>query len=156
APALLRRLEDEVHGALEVAGLRQVFGGAQQHGGVAVMAAGMHLAVVGGAGGEAVALLDRQRGPVGAQAAAAGGVAAGGGGGEAGGGATAGFGQAAMHLAAELGELGSDDVRRAALLEAELGMGVDVAADARELGLQLGEAGDDGHGIPRAAGMRAG
>src|SRR6476661_6365853 len=61
AQCLLGGREDEVHGAFEIAGLRQVLRGAQQHGGVAVMAAGMHLAVVGGAVGERVALLDRQR-----------------------------------------------------------------------------------------------
>ena len=44
AAAFLGRLEDEVHGALEVALLAQHLGGAQQHRGVAVMAAGMHAA----------------------------------------------------------------------------------------------------------------
>ena len=46
AAALLGRLEDEVHGAVEVALLAQDLGGAQQHRRVAVMAAGMHAAVV--------------------------------------------------------------------------------------------------------------
>ncbi|KAI1690642.1 hypothetical protein Ddc_24813 [Ditylenchus destructor] len=40
--ALLGRLEDEVDDAREVARLREVLRGAEQHGGVRVMAAGMH------------------------------------------------------------------------------------------------------------------
>ncbi len=39
-PRLFRRLENEMHGAAEAALRRQVAGGAQQHGGVAVMPAG--------------------------------------------------------------------------------------------------------------------
>ena len=46
AEAFLGRLEDEVHRAVEVARLRQVFRRAQQHRGVAVMAAGVHPARV--------------------------------------------------------------------------------------------------------------
>ena len=42
AAALLGRLEDQVDRAGEVAGLGQIAGGTQQHGGVAVMAAGVH------------------------------------------------------------------------------------------------------------------
>ena len=42
AEVLLRGLKDKMHGAAKVAGLRKVRGGGQQHGGVAVMAAGMH------------------------------------------------------------------------------------------------------------------
>ena len=45
-PAFLGRLEDDGDGAREIARLGQVFRGAQQHGGVAVMAAGVHLAWV--------------------------------------------------------------------------------------------------------------
>src|ERR1044072_2550241 len=42
ATAFLGRLEDEVHGALEVALLAQHLGRTQQHGGVSVVAAGVH------------------------------------------------------------------------------------------------------------------
>ncbi len=45
AAAFLGGLEDHHGGAVEVAGLGQVLGRAQQHGGVAVMAAGVHHAV---------------------------------------------------------------------------------------------------------------
>ena len=44
AAAFFRRLEDHRHGAGEIAGLGKVFRGAEQHGRVAVMAAGVHLA----------------------------------------------------------------------------------------------------------------
>ena len=51
AAALLRRLEDEMDGAVEIARRGKVLGGAEQHGGVAVMAAGMHAALVAGCDG---------------------------------------------------------------------------------------------------------
>jgi hypothetical protein len=44
AAALFRRLEDDDRGPVEVAGLRQVSGGPEQHRRVAVVAAGVHLA----------------------------------------------------------------------------------------------------------------
>lgn len=46
AEILLRRLEDQVHRAVEIAPLGNRLGRAEQHGGVAVMTAGMHLAGV--------------------------------------------------------------------------------------------------------------
>ncbi len=49
ADAFLAGLEDEIHRAVEVARLRQVARGAQQHGGVAVVAAGVHAAGVAAA-----------------------------------------------------------------------------------------------------------
>ena len=51
AAAFLGRLEDQMHGALEIPRRRQIFGGAEQDRGVPVMAAGMHLAVVRSSGG---------------------------------------------------------------------------------------------------------
>ena len=42
AAILLRGLEDEMHGAVEIPGLRQIARGAEQHGGVAIMPARMH------------------------------------------------------------------------------------------------------------------
>ena len=65
---LLRRLEDDVDRAVEIAGLGQVLCRAKQHGGVAVMAAGMHDACVLRGIGRAGLLQDRQRVHVGAQA----------------------------------------------------------------------------------------
>ena len=51
-----------------------------------------------------------------------------------------------MHLAAEFRELGGDDVGGAFLLEAKLGMGVDVAADLGQLVEAVHNLGDDRHG----------
>ena len=67
ALVLLGRLKDEMHRAGEIARLGEVLRGAEQHRGVAVMAAGMHPAVVLRGVREAVLLLDRQRIHVGAQ-----------------------------------------------------------------------------------------
>ncbi len=65
--ALLGRLEDHNRRAGEIARFGEVFGGAEQHGGVAVMAAGVHLARHRRAVSETGLLLDRQRVHVGAQ-----------------------------------------------------------------------------------------
>ena len=68
AAALFGRLEDHHRGAVEVARLGKIFRGAEQHGGVAVMAASVHLAGDLGGIGYARRLHDRQRIHVGAQA----------------------------------------------------------------------------------------
>ena len=60
ADTFLRRLEYEMHLTVEIHGFGQIAGRPQQHSGMAVVAAGMHLAVVGGTVGEAVGLQDRQ------------------------------------------------------------------------------------------------
>ena len=65
--ALLRRLEDHHRGAGEIARLGEVFGGSQQHRGVAVVAAGVHLAGHRRFVRQAGLLLERQRIHVGAQ-----------------------------------------------------------------------------------------
>ena len=65
---LLRRLEHQAHVAGKlVLHLVEDLGGAQQHGHVIVMAAGMHLALVVGCEGQAGLLLDRQSINIGAQ-----------------------------------------------------------------------------------------
>ncbi len=66
--AFLGRLEDHDRVAAEIAGLGEVFGGAKQHRGVPVMAAGMHLSGDGGLVGQPGGLLDRQRVHIGAHA----------------------------------------------------------------------------------------
>ena len=68
AAAFLGRLEDDRHRAREVPRLGEIFRRTQQHGGVAVMAAGVHLAGNRGCVGLARGLADRQRVHVGAQA----------------------------------------------------------------------------------------
>ncbi len=65
--ALLGRLEDDHGGAGEIAGFGQILGGAEQHRGVAVMAAGVHLAGNGRLVGQPGLLFERQRVHVGAQ-----------------------------------------------------------------------------------------
>src|SRR5438067_444797 len=64
---ILRRLEDEMHGAVEIARLREIARRAQQHRRVSVMAAGMHAPGVLRAMREGVAFEDRQTIHVGAQ-----------------------------------------------------------------------------------------
>ena len=65
--ALLGRLEDHDRVAGEIPGLGEIAGRAQQHGGVAVMTAGMHQARRLGGMGQIGRLLDRQRVHVGAK-----------------------------------------------------------------------------------------
>ena len=66
--AFLGRLEDHHRGAGEIARLGEIARGAEQHGGVAVMAAGVHLARHRRLVRQVGRLLDRQRVHVGAQA----------------------------------------------------------------------------------------
>ena len=121
AQALLGGLEDEVDGAVEGPGFRQVLSRAQQHRGVAVMAAGMHQAGVLAGVRQVGRLLDRQGVHVGAQAD--GGLAV----------AVAqhadhaGLADAAMHLDAPFLQLLGHQVGRAVFLHADFRMGVDVA-----------------------------
>ena len=68
ADPLFGRLEDEVHAALEIPGPGKVARRPEQHGRVAVVAAGVHHAGRGRPVGEAVRLRDRQGVHVGAQA----------------------------------------------------------------------------------------
>ena len=122
AAALFSRLEDQIDRAVEVALARQVLGRRQQHGGVAVVAAGVHLAGVLAGVGEPVAFCHRQRVHVRAQAH----------------GAIrsavlddahhARRAQAAVHRDAPVGQRLRDQVAGALLLEAQLWVGVDVAA----------------------------
>ncbi len=64
---LLGRLEDEMHRAGEIGRLGEIFGGAEQHRRMPVMAAGMHLAGHDRGMREVIRLLDEQRVHVGAQ-----------------------------------------------------------------------------------------
>ena len=139
AAALLGRLEDEVHRTLEVAALAQHLGGAQQHGRVAVVAAGMHAAGVLRAMLEVVGLVHRQAVHVGAQADRLHRVAL------AQGSHQAGLAEAARHFEAPLLELGGDDVGGAVLLVSKLRMGVDVAADGGDLTVDFKTARHNGH-----------
>ena len=68
AETFLGRLEDEMHGAVEIACLGEIARGAEQHRGVAVMTAAMEAAGNGRAPFQVGVLLHRQRVHVGAQA----------------------------------------------------------------------------------------
>ena len=140
AQALLGGLEDEIHRAVEIAGLREVARRAQQHRGMAVMAAGVHAARRLAAMGEIIGLVHRQAVHVGAQAdrdlAIAPPEHAN----------HAGAADVAMHLDAPFGELRCNDVGGAPLLEADLGMGVNVAADRREFVMEAANGFEIGHG----------
>ena len=127
AKAFFGRLEDEVHGAVEVPGFGEIACGAEQHGGVAVMAAAVEAAGNGGAPFQIGVFLHRQRVHVGAQADA---LAAG---------AVAlehadhaGAAETAMHLDAPLGQLVGDDAGGPHFLETDLRMRVKIAADRGE------------------------
>ena len=140
ALALLGGLEDQVDRAVEVAPRGERLGRAEQHGGVAVVAAGVHAAVHGRFVRELVALGDRQRVHVGAQADRAQAAAA------AHHADHAGAADAAVGLDAERLKVARDQLGGAVLLEGELGVGVDVAADRGQLALQGADAFDEAHG----------
>jgi hypothetical protein len=127
--AFLAGLEDQRHGAVEGTRLGQVARRGQKHRGVAVVATAVHAAVVARAVRERVVLLHRQRVHVGTQShrPAARRRAS------AHDGDDAGLADAGVVLDVERGEPLGDDVRRAMLLEAALGMRVQVAAQRREL-----------------------
>ncbi|MNI26820.1 hypothetical protein D3C73_805370 [compost metagenome] len=128
AAAFFSRLEDHIYRARVIAMLGQVLRRGQQHGGVAVVAAGVHLAFVLAGVREAVDLLHGQRVHVGAQAhrAVTGQLAAN----DA---DHARATQAAINLDAPFFKLGRHDVGGAEFFEGQFGMRVDVAADLRNI-----------------------
>ncbi len=141
AAPLLRRLEDKAHGPVETAFLAEQLRRTQQHGGVAIVATGVHDALGLGPVAVAALFLKAQGVHVGAQAHGA--VP-----GPAPQGADhAHAADALRHLVeAEFAQLGGDEGRRAALLEAELRVGVQVAPPGGHLqgqGAQI-----DGHVRP--------
>ena len=140
--ALLRRLEDHHRGAGEVAGFGEIFGGAEQHRGMPVMAAGMHLAGNRRFVRQPGFLFDRQRVHVGAQADdLAAGLAA------ANDADHAGPPDARHHfVAAEAFELVGDRSRRAMHVVAQLRMGMQIMPPGGDLVVQVGDAVDDRHG----------
>ena len=71
ATAFFGRLKDQVNGAVKVSIFRQMFGGRQQHGGVTIVATGVHLALVFAGMRKGIELLHGQRIDVSPQAHAA-------------------------------------------------------------------------------------
>jgi len=139
--ALLRRLEDDHRRAREIARLGEIFGGAEQHGGVAVMAAGMHLARHGRLVRETRLLFEWQSVHVGAQTDHLGpGLAA------ANDTDHAGSPDAGHDLiATETLEPVGNGRRRAVHIVEELRMRVQVTPPGRDLGMKVGDAVDDRH-----------
>ena len=140
--ALLGRLEDHHRGAGEIAGLGEIARGAEQHGGVAVMAAGVHLARHGRLVRQAGRLLDRQRVHVGAQADDLAGAALA----AADDADHAGAADARHHLvAAEALQLVGDAAGGAVDVVEQFGMGMQIVPPCGDLAVQVGDAVDDRH-----------
>ncbi len=143
--AFLRRLEDDRRRAIEVTGFGEIFGGAEQHCGMPVVAAGMHEAGRLRGVREAGRLHDRQRIHVGADAddAAA---------------RIApppdeadhpGAADPLRHLvAAEFAQPGRNDRRRAAGVVQKLWMLMEIAAPCGDLVVHLGNSILDRHNVP--------
>ena len=140
AAAFFPRLEDEMDNAVEIAGLRQVFGGPQQHGGMAIMPAGMHRPLHRAAIGDIIQFFHRQRIHIGAQpnGAIAGTIAE-----HANHARTA---HAAMHLNPKRFQGGSHLLRRAEFRHAEFRMGMQVTPEGGEFGLVAADGINWGHG----------
>ena len=122
-------LEDDVHDPVEIAVLRQVPCGRQQHGGVAVMAAGVHGAGVAAGVCKGVGFRHGQGVHVGTQTQGPAGTASGDAADH------AGFTQAAVDLDSPGFQQASDGVGRADFLEGQFGPGMDGAPDVGHFGL---------------------
>ena len=142
--ALLGGLEDDDSGAGEIACLREVARRAQQHRGMAVMTAGMHLARHGRLVGEVVCFLDRQRVHVGAQPDDACALACRAPANDA---DHSGAADPGHHLiAAEAAQLFGNCARSAMHVVEELRVGVQVAPPGGDVAVEISNAVDDGHG----------
>src|SRR5260370_6603539 len=153
AAALLRRLENHNCGAREIAGLGQIARGAEQHGGVPVVPAGVHLAGYGGLVWNIVGLKDGQRIHVGAQADYMAALAPA----SADDAHDAGAADAGDDLiASEALELVGHRASRAMDIVKNLRVRVDVAPPGGDVAVEIGDAVDDGHGSSssRGCGMR--
>lgn len=139
AKPLFGRLKDQMNRPVEIACLSQIAGGAEQHRRMPVMSTGMHAAVIAGAIGKIVRLLDRQAVHVGPQPERAFRIA----------GAqppdNAGFADTGEHLPAELAEPAGDKIGGPVFFESEFRMGVDVSPPFRQIVMKLTDALDDLH-----------
>ena len=133
AEPLFGRLEDEMHGAVEIASLRELPRRAQQHRRVAVMTAGVHPALMLRAVRKAVRLADRQAVHVGPEPDRARRVA------DPQPADDPGLADPAMHLDAERLELGGDQIRGALFLEPELGVGMNIATPPGQLVVKVAD-----------------
>ena len=139
-------MEDGVHRAVKVAPGSELFGGCQQHGGVAVMAAGVHFSGMGAGVGKGVELLHRQRVHIGPQTHTA-----------AAGPAIAPMDDAndprgchaTVQRNAPAGQLLRHDIGGTHFLETQLRVGVNVFADGGDGGGVLQDGGVNFHGWAR-------
>src|ERR1700682_107403 len=143
--ALFRWLKDHNRIAREIPGLREITGRTEQHRGMPVMAAGMHLAGRFGGVSEIGLLLDRQRIHIGAQPdhldiASAGRFAALDDADDAGAAETCGD-----SAAAEFPQALRHECRSAMYVVQQFGMLMDIPAPSLNIGLQIGDAVDYGH-----------
>ncbi|MNT08573.1 hypothetical protein D3C72_1433200 [compost metagenome] len=153
AQAFLGRLEDQVQRAVEAALLRDDARGGQQDARVAVVAAGVHLAGHLAGVRQAGGLLNRQRVHVGAQAQAPRAIAA------RQRADHAGAGQAAVHLVAPFGQARGHQLAGHVLFVGQLGVGVDLVAQADHLGRDLAHGGQhalEGGGVVDGVGRHGG
>src|SRR5436189_2938601 len=140
AESFFGRLKDEMHGTVEVAGLGEIASGAEQHGGMAVVAAAVEAAGNSRAPAQVSVLFHRKGVHVGSQAdaLAAGALAL-----EYADHARA--ADAAMHVDAPLFHFVRDNPGSADFLEADLGMCVQIPADRGEFVSITFDALDIGH-----------
>ena len=142
AAAFFGGLEDQINRAIKVAVFGEMFGRCQEHGGVTVVSASVHLALVFAGVGKGVELLHGQSVNVGAQtnaAAASAAVSACQNADDASG------AHAAVDGDAPIGELLGDHVGGAFFLEAQLGVRVNVFANGRNAGHVCEDGVDDFH-----------
>ena len=134
---LFCRLEYQRQCAVELPGGGQVAGGTEQHGGMPIVAAGVHaalvLAAVGGTGG----LMNGQRVHVGTQAEAAPATAT------AQHAHHAGLANAGVHFVAPLFQEAGDQRRGAVFFEAQFRVGVNIMADRVQVAGHLVKPGQD-------------
>ena len=147
--ALFRGLEDHDRVAGEIPRFRQITGGAEQHRGMAVMTAGVHHARRLGGVGKIGVLLDRQRIHIGAKpdhldVAIAGRLAA------LDDADDAGAAKAGGNLVAtEFPQTLRHECCGAMHVVQQFGMLMDIPAPGLDIGLQIGDTVDDGHGDSR-------
>src|SRR5439155_14460216 len=145
--ALFAWLEDEVDGAVEAAGAREIARSAEQHGRVPIVTAAVHAALEPRRVGKVVLLVHRQRIHVRAQADRAAAVVAL----PANHGDHAGPAHAAVILDPEPIELRGHDLRSPMLLEAELRVRVQIAPQLGQCGVLAAKIVDRAHGTLRLA-----
>ena len=139
--AFLRRLKNEIHGAIEAAMLRQITSRTEQHRAMTVVTTGMHFAAVAGSMIEVILLLDKQRIHIGAQRNAVGAMA------PAQNTDNASSGQALMNFDASLLQLPGDQSGGCGFFKSGFGILVELSAPAAHVRMQGENLRSYGHGL---------